>query len=218
MEINMDRTKSRRWRGREAVVVMVLLVWPAVGAAQLLGSTPLPPTGITQTTPRLTGQAAAVRATTLAGSATLADSGTLGGAGDARNASLLSGSVPALLAAEVLHATTIGWSDQVASDAALANLAMDVAGVGISAEFVMATAQAVLGAAGSGASLVENLSINGAPVSVDGSPNQVLAIPGGRLVINEQRSSPGGMVVNALHVTVDGVADVVIGSANAAVQ
>lgn len=215
----MDPTKSLRWPGREAVVVMALLVWPAVGAAQLLDSTTQLITGTTTSTaPTLTGQAAAIRATTLAGATTLADTGTLGGAGDARNASQLTGSVPALLAGEVLHATTIGWTDQVASDAALANLAMNVAGVGISADFVMATANAVLGAAGSGASLLENLSINGVPVSVDGSPNQVLAIPGGQVVINEQRSSPGGMVVNALHVTVDGVADVVIGSANAAIQ
>jgi hypothetical protein len=106
----------------------------------------------------------------------------------------------------------------VASGASLANLSLSVAGTGISADVVMASAKAVLGAAGSGASLLDNLAINGAPVSVSGSANQVLEIPGGRVLINEQTSSPGGMVVNALHVIVDGVADVVVGSASAAIQ
>jgi hypothetical protein len=106
----------------------------------------------------------------------------------------------------------------VTSGASLANLGLNVAGIGISADFVMATAKAVSGAAGSGASLVDNLAINGAPVSVSGTPNQVFDVPGGRVLINEQRSSPGGMVVNALHVVVDGVADVVVSSATARIQ
>jgi len=38
------------------------------------------------------------------------------------------------------------------------------------------------------------------------------------MVINEQVASAGGMVVNALHVNVLGVADVVIGTARAAFQ
>jgi hypothetical protein len=37
-------------------------------------------------------------------------------------------------------------------------------------------------------------------------------------VINEQTATAGGIVVNALHLVVDGVADVVLGSATAAVQ
>ena len=197
----MGRTEVLYKLCSNAVLVMIFSAWSAAAAAQLV-----------------TGQAAAVRASTLAGTTTLADTGTLGGAGDARNASQLTGDVPSLLLGEVLHATTIGWSDQVASDASIANLEMNVGGVGISAEFVMATAEAVLGASGSGASLVENLTINGVPVSVNGAPNQVFYIPGGRVVINEQTASPGGLVVNALHVTVNGVADVVIGSATARIQ
>jgi hypothetical protein len=214
----MNQTKSLCRFGSKAVA-MALLVWPGLGSAQLL-------TEITQTVsgptasaaPALAGQAAAVRASTPTGTTTLADTGTLGGADDARNASALSGSIPSLLAGEVLAATTIGWSDQVSSDASLANLGMSVAGIGISADFVMAAATAVAGATGSGASLVENLAINGAPVSVSGDPNQVVDIPGGRVVINEQNASAGGMAVNALHVIVDGVADVVVGSATAAIR
>ena len=81
----------------------------------------------------------------------------------------------------------------------------------------MARALAVLGAAGSGASNLDNLAINGVPVPVSGGPNQTIYIPGGLVVINEQQTSPTSTVVNALHVTVYGVADVVIGSATAGI-
>jgi hypothetical protein len=203
----MPNIVSKYWKGIGVAGALAgLLVWPAAGAAQTVS-----------------GQATAVRATVfnlLSGATTtvLADTGTLGGTADARDASQLSGSVPSLLVGEVLHATTIGWPDQVVSEASLADLGLTVGGITISADLVMAEATALLGAAGSGTSLLDNLSINGVPVSVSGVPNQIYEIPGGRVVINEQQSSPGGMVVNALHVIVSGVADVVIGSATAGIQ
>jgi hypothetical protein len=162
------------------------------------------------------GQAAAVRANVAGVPTSLADTGTLGGADDARNASQLAGSIPSVLAAEVLQAVTLGWPDQATSQASLASLGMTVAGIGISADFVMASATAAGSA--SGASLVENLAINGVAVSVSGTPNQVIGIPGGWVVINEQRAVPGGIAVNALRVVVQGLADVAIGSATAALQ
>ena len=203
----MGHTESFRWTVRRAVVVVAaLLVWPVTGATQTV-----------------TGQAAAVRATVfdLLGGTTavvLADTGTLQDATDARDAWQITGSVPALLTGEVLEATSIGWPDQVDSGASLGALALSVGGTTIGADSVVAQATALLGAAGSGASFVDNLSINGVPIAVSADPNQVLYIVGGRVVINEQQSSLGGMVVNALHVIVDGVADVVIGSANAGIQ
>jgi hypothetical protein len=201
----MNRMEALCGLGCKAIAVTALSLWSAAGAAQLLGTTP-------------SGQAAAVRSTALGLTTSLVDTGTLGGAADARNASQLSGALPGLLAAEVLQATTIGWPDQAASDASLANLGMMVAGIGISADFVMASATALAGAAGSGASLVDNLAINGSPVQVSGAANQVVDFVGGRIVINEQQASAGGIVVNALHVIVYGVADVVVGSASAAIR
>jgi len=177
---------------------------PAAGAAQAV-----------------TGNAGAARVTTLGlGGATtvLADTGTLGGPADARDASLVTGSVPSVLNGEVLSAVTIGWPDQVASTASLANLGLNVGGVGISADFVMATATAVLGGAGSGTSLIDNLSIGGVPIAVTGAPNQTVPIPGGRVVVNEQTVTPAGTTVNALHATVLGVVDVVIASATAGIR
>jgi len=187
-----------------ASMVVALLTWPMAGEAQLI-----------------TGQARAVQATVfgLFGGTTtvLADTGALGGPSDALHASAITGNVPSLLKGETLHATTIGWPDQVASEASLGALALSVAGTTIGADVVMARALAVLGGAGVGVSDIANLSINGAPIPVSGAPNQTIFIPGGRVVINEQQTSPTSTVVNALHVIVYGVADVVIGSATAGI-
>jgi hypothetical protein len=149
----------------------------------------------------------------------LADTGTLTTANNALDASMLAGGIPSALSAETLSASTISWADQVDSEASLGNLSMTVAGVGITADFVMAEASQVLGAAGSGSSTLTNLVINGTPIAVTGAPNQAVWIPGGQVILNEQTiSSTGAAVVNALHVVVTGVADVVVASATAGVS
>jgi hypothetical protein len=183
-------------------LVAALLLWPMAGEAQTV-----------------TGQASAVQATLLGllgGTTTvLGSTGALGGTSDALQASAPTGAVPSLLTGETLHATTIGWPDQVDSEASLAALAVSVAGTSIGADFVMAQARAVLGAAGVATSNISNLSINGVPIPLSGSPNQTIYIPGGLVVINEQQTSTASTVVNALHVIVYGVADMVIASATA---
>jgi hypothetical protein len=149
----------------------------------------------------------------------LADTGTLSGVNDARDASMVTGSIPSTISAETLSAATISWVDQVDSYASLGNLNMTIAGVGITADSVVAQASQVLGAAGTGSSTLSNLSINGTPIAVTGAPNQAIWIPGGQVIINEQTvSSTGTAVVNALHVAVTGVADVVIASATAGIS
>src|SRR5437879_1345428 len=188
-----------------AAIAVALLVWPLAGQAQTVS-----------------GEARAVQATVLGplgGTTTvLADTGPLAGTSDALQTSALTGTVPALLAGEALHATTIGWPDQVASEASLADLALSVAGTAIGADFVIARALAVLGGPGAGTASLANLSINGVPIPVSEGPNQTIYIPGGVVVLKEQQTSPTTIVVNALHVIVYGVADVVVGSATAGIQ
>jgi hypothetical protein len=182
-----------------------LLAWPAVGIAQTV-----------------TGQAAAVQATvfSLLGGTTLAlaNTGALGGPTDALQASQLTGNLLGALAAEVPSATTIGYPDQVDSAASLANLALSIAGSTIGADVLTSQASAILNGGAAGSSSVSNLLLNGVPVPVSGEPNQTVSIPGGQMVINEQLTSPTGIVVNALHIFVGGVADVVVGSAVAGIQ
>ncbi len=217
----MGQTKhGRSALGLVALLMASLLAWPAIGLAQLGGLLPSP--GSSTTT--ITGDATAVRATVLGllGTATttaLADTGTLSGVNDARDASMDTGTVPSVLTGEVLSAGTISWPDEVDSAVSLANLNMTVAGIGITADSVYSAASQVLGAAGSGTSYIDNLSINGMPVAVTGAPNQTIWVPGGQVIINEQTiSSTGTAVVNALHVAITGVADVVIASATAGIS
>jgi len=198
-----------------------MLTLPTAGDAQLGGLLPPSPTTTTST---VVGDASGARVSVLGilGTATttaLADTGTLSAVNDARDASMVTGSVPSTLSAETLSGATISWANQVDSEASVANLNMTIAGVGITADLVMARASQVLGAAGSGSSILSNLSINGTSIAVTGAPNQAIWIPGGQVIINEQTISPTGTaVVNALHVAVTGVADVVIASATAGIS
>ena len=220
--------KIHQHRSASAAVVLVLaglLTWPAASVAQLGGLLPPPPPPPTTTTSStVLGSASAVQATVLGilgtGTTTvLADTGTLGGTNDSRDASMDTGSIPSTLDAETLSTDTISWVDEVDSEASLANLNMTVAGIGITADSVMARASQVLGAAGSGSSTLSNLAINGTPIAVTGDPNQTIWVPGGQVIINEQTiSSTGTAVVNALHVAITGVADVVVASATAGIS
>ncbi|HEY6944288.1 MAG TPA: choice-of-anchor P family protein [Candidatus Acidoferrum sp.] len=205
-----------------ALVLAGLLLWPAITLAQLGGLLPPPPTSGTSTS-TVTGQATAAQVTVL-GLLGTATTTTLGSTGiSATNAESDvgqdTGSVPSLLGAEVLNASTYSYSNEVDSVASLANLGMTVAGITISADSVTSQASQVQGAAGSGTSTITNLAINGVPVTATGDPNQVVAIPGGQITLNEQTiSSTGSVVVNAVHVVVNGVADVVLASATAGIS
>jgi hypothetical protein len=152
---------------------------------------------------------------------TLVDAGPLPPSGGAEEASLLNASVPGLLTAEVLHATTTGQGNASQSEASVANLALTVAGNNISASFLRSRATATCtdgGATASGSSEITSLSVNGQTITVTGAPNQTVALPlsSGRVIINEQTSGgQGDITVNALHVIVNGVADVIIASSHA---
>lgn len=201
----MQNIFSYRWKFIALGVSLAALAWPTLVAGQ-----------------SVSGQARAVQASVADAfgttSTTLADTGTLGDSNDAREASQLTGDIPSLLTADVLHATAIGWPDQVDSEASLADLVLTIAGTTIGADFIQSRAQAIQGAGGAGAVSVEGLSINGVQIAVAGNSNETILIPGGRVVINEQQPTATGVIVNALHVIVDGVADVVIGSATARIQ
>jgi hypothetical protein len=209
-EINSNQEVSmRRKRVYGSVFVAItftlggLLVWLTAARAQ---------------TVHVTGQARALAANVRGTTTFLADTGTLAGANDERDASLETTSIPALLSGEVLSAGTLSWPDEVDSEASLANLSLTVGGNSISADFALAQASATLSAKSSGSSTIDGLSINGSAVAVTGAPNQKVTFPGGVVTINEQYGSANLITVNALHVHVPGVGDVVIGSATAGIN
>jgi hypothetical protein len=192
-----------------------LLAWPGAGSAQLL---PDPTQILTNTTPTLTGQASAVTAVVLGTVTSLADTGTLVDAADPLGTGQPTGSIPGLLSAEALHAVTMGWTDQVASEASLGNLALSVAGVGISARTIISRALSVSNAGSTGLTNIEGLTIGGVSVAPAGIPNQQLSIAGLSVILNEQIQTANGIIVNALHIrTLNGLTDVRIGSTRAGI-
>jgi hypothetical protein len=191
-----------------AGALAALVAWPGIGQAQI--------PGITSTPSSTTGQASASTAVVMGVVTSLVDTGTLTGPSEPRGSGLPTGSIPGVLTAESLQATTMGWTDQVASAASLSNLAMTVAGTGISAEFIQSRALAASGAVPTGLASIEGLSIGGVPVSFAGAPNQTISLAGLSVTLNEQIHSASGIIVNALRVrSLDGLTDVVVGSAKA---
>ena len=184
--------------------------WPTAGQAQATASS-------------ASGQASAAQVVLLgllgtATSSSLASTG-ISGTNAESDVGQLSGSILSVLSAEVPNAATYSYADQVDSMASMGNVGFTLAGVTIAAGSLVAEASQVLGGAGVGRAYIDNLVINGMPVAVTGSPNQLIAIPGGQIVLNEQAiSSTGSTVVNAMHVTLNGIADVVLASARASIS
>lgn len=209
---------SKRWRlAAGAAALAAALGWAGIAQAQLGGVLPGLPGG-SDPQAALSGQAAAVRATVLGITTSLADSGTLSDASQPAGTGQTTGSIPGLVSAESLHAAAMGWSDQVASQASLSNLALTVAGVGITADFLGSQALAVAGAASSGASAIEGLRVGGVAISPTGIPNQLVSLPGLSVILNEQTQTAGGIVVSALRVkTLDGLTDVALGTSRAGI-
>lgn len=207
-----------------AGLLAALTAWPGIGLAQLGGLPGLPPLpplpgggGGGQPT-GLVGQASGVTAVVLGNVTSLADTGTLTSASSPLGTGVGFGSIPGLVSAQALHAATMGWTDQVVSESSLGNLAMTVAGIGISADFIQSRAQAVSGAGGTGLTSIEGLTIGGASIAPTGLPNQSISLLGLTVILNEQTQTAGGIVVNALRVTtLDGLTNIVVGSSRAGI-
>ena len=203
-----------------ALLLCCLPAASAVGREQLLG---LLGTSGSSSAGSVTGQAAAAQVTLLgllgtATSASLASTG-ISSANAESDIGQGGGSILSVLSAEVPSSATYSYADQVDSAASLGNLALTVGGVSLAADSVVAEASQARGGAGSGTSYIGGLTLNGVPILVTGAANQTVAVVGGQLVLNEQTiSSTGGAVVNALHLTINGVADVVVASATAAIS
>jgi hypothetical protein len=81
-------------------------------------------------------------------------------------------------------------------------------------------------ASASGTSNIAALTVNGRSIKITGSPNQTVPLLIGSLIVNEQISSivnapnltSADVLVNARHLTVNGLANVVISSSHASVS
>ena len=184
-----------------------LLGWPAYTGAQTLGDITGTVGGTVGTVTGIVGGTTTV----------LGDTGTLA-AGSLDSLYNEADSIStSLVSADVPSARVTGYADEIASESYLASLNLTIAGITITASSAEAEARAALdGSSSIGTVYVSNLSINGVDIFIDGTVNQTVSSAVGQLIINEQQVlSDGTMVVNALHATVYGVADVVVASATA---
>src|SRR5215510_8736125 len=125
---------SRHW-GLITVSLLCLAVWASLSA--------LPTKSAAQSNnTTFSGQATVVRANVLGIETVLSDTGALDSSGGAKETSLLEANVPGLITAEVLHASTVGQGDHSRSEASVANVSLTVEGNTITADFLMARAEA----------------------------------------------------------------------------
>ena len=201
---------TTRYSAASAVLALML-------AGLLAWSPPLP---ASPNSPTFTGNARAIQATSLAsdGTATttiIADTGSLSSGNDARDASQLTASAPSLVTAETPSAATISWSNEVDSTASVTNLNVTVGGTVITANSVLSAVSSSKGPNDTSIR-IDGLAINGTPVAVIGATNQTVSIPGGQMTIYEiQGSKTTTTTVNALHIVINGAADVVVASSTA---
>ena len=194
----------------------------------LLGLIALPP-GARGQTVVYKGEAVVVSASALGiVNVALSDTGPLPASGGSQSTELASATVPNLLDVHLLTASTTGANNQTNSQASVVNLSVTAAGISIQASVLTSHANAACypdHAAVSGSSTIASLTVNGRSITVTGAPNQTVPLLVGSLIINEQVSSvtnsPQGMsadmLVNALHLRVLNVANVVVSSSQAGV-
>jgi hypothetical protein len=181
----------------------------------------------TQTT--YSGEAYVVGASVGLVNVDLEDTGKLPPGGGSLSTELLKADVPGLLDVDLLSASTVGANNQTTSNASVANVTLTAAGLYITASVLTSNATASCHpgqASDSGSSTIAGLTVNGLSITVTGEPNQTIPLIVGSLIINEQISSTtvssslsaADMVVNALHLKVNLLADVVISSSHAGMK
>jgi hypothetical protein len=183
-----------------------------------------------QVTTTYSGEAFGAGVHVLGIGATISDTGPLPSNGGSLSTQLLGVDLPNILQVGLLTESTTGGNNLASSQSSVANVNLTAAGITVTASVLTSNANAQACGSGNpsvgGASTIADLMVNGLRVTVTGAPNQTIPLIVGSLIINEQvssvtNSSCGGsakMAVNALHLKVAGIADVVISSSQAGVS
>jgi hypothetical protein len=125
-----------------------------------------------------------------------------------------------------LNANTQGAGDQSRSQGIVEDLNLNVGGNTITSNIVAESSQCTCTTGGPicEGGFFGNLSINSVPIAISGQqPNQTVNLTGGgTVIINEQtRTSSGNaasLTANGMHVSIPGVADVIISSAHSGIS
>jgi hypothetical protein len=172
---------------------------------------PVLPVGGQSDPTTFSGQATVLRSTTTVVGmppvvVSVSDTGPLPSSGGSLETSLLTINVPGLATAEVAHATTIGQGNNSSSEASVADLKLTVAGNTVTADLLMANAEAKCSngvPSATGSADILGLVVDGQAITVSGQPNQMIVLPGpagSEIIINEQSPSVSG---NTASITVN---------------
>jgi hypothetical protein len=115
----------------------------------------------------------------------------------------------------VLPAEVATGDGASAAWAGVASARIGIPGVPVIAASAVNTSSGTTCAGSAGTTSIASLTIGGQGINVnDLAPNTTipLLLPGAKLVLNERISAPGELTVNAIHLIVPGIADVVIAS------
>ena len=123
-----------------------------------------------------------------------------------------------LATADGLLSTTMGTGSAQSQSALGALVLLPNTPSQITAYFTMARSQATCSGV-SGSSDITDLTLAGKQIQVTGQPNQVVSVPGVlTLTINEQKTGPGSITVNALHLHTALGSDVIVSSAQSTIS
>ena len=224
--MNIKRIRCKR--AAAASLALAAVSWLGVSnqqaqIASLLGGTSASGSTDSSASVSFRGEASVASGNVLGVPVSVCDTGPLPSSGGALEASLLTVDVCELVSLEVGHATTIGQQSAASSEASAGRLAVNVGGNVIVADALVAWAMAACCNSPSlgGSSQIAGLVVNGQAISVSGEANQTICLPNGHLIINEQTALQtavsADITVNALHIIINGAANLVISSAFAGV-
>ncbi|MEP7076998.1 MAG: carboxypeptidase-like regulatory domain-containing protein [Acidobacteriota bacterium] len=176
------------------------------------------------------GQATAVKVTVAVPLApvvtnAVSDTGPLPAAGGTVNLASAGATVAGVVTVGTSTVSASGVAGDSQATASVNNLNINLLGNTISADVISANTDcACPNATSTGTFSITNLVINGASVTVDGTANQTIALPGavGNVVLNERLIFPRSIAVNAIHIFVRAAdlttTDVIIASASSTID
>ena len=152
----------------------------------------------------------------------LSQTGLLPASGGSLSANYVQANAGEAITIDSLNAAVSGTGNQTIAQSSATGVNITVNGNTITADHVASTATATCGNT-TGSSQINNLVVNGTPVTVTGSPNQTVYLTAGSfIIINEQSTNKKvkgkNISVTALHVIIPNGADIRVATSRAEIK
>ncbi len=175
------------------------------------------------------GRAFVLKSTVLGVVTNAVNTGNLPPCGGLIKRSLATVNLLPLFFGTVATAETRGSFDLASSKTSVLNATLTVSGQVITADVIGSKSLAISSAfckpsppKVSGSTTLANVVVNGTLITITGAPNQVVPLVVGTVTFNEQikinQAKYGAITVNAIHVRIPSVADVIVGSSHSDIR